>query len=301
MRVLVTGGAGFIGHNIALHLIREGYDVVVVDNVERSSEHVLKKLSEHGVPVVRADVRSFSRYGSFEVVVHAAAYVSVEESVREPLKYIENNVLGTARVGYECAMRTLKLIYLSSAAVYGEPVRIPVDEEHPTHPLSPYGLSKLQGEEVLKNFARVYGLKFVVLRLFNVYGPWQNPAYAGVITNFIERVLRDEPPIIYGDGEQTRDFIYVKDVARVVKFFVKNNVFNNETYNIGSGTPTSIRELAGTIIKLFNKNLSPIYTSPRLGDIRHSIADISKIKKLTNFQPTPLEEGLRSTLKEMLS
>lgn len=299
MKVLITGGAGFIGHNIALHLVREGYEVVAVDSTVRSSEYALARLKEFGVPVIKADVRDFNNYGSFDVVVHAAAYVSVEESVREPLKYFENNVLGTARVGYECSRRGVRLIYLSSAAVYGEPLKLPVSEEHPTNPLSPYGLSKLQGEEILVNFARVYGLKHVTLRLFNVYGPGQNQAYAGVITNFMKKALEGGPLIIYGDGGQTRDFTYVGDVSKVVDSLIKEDLFSSDVYNVGSGKPTTINELAEIIMKLINKRLPLIHAPPRPGDIKHSVADVSKIKKLIKIEPTPLDEGLKRTLSEL--
>lgn len=299
MKILITGGAGFIGHNVALYLIKEGYDVVVLDSMERSSNYALRRLEDYGVPVIKTNVRWFSNYGGFDVVIHGAAYVSVEESVREPLKYFENNVLGTAKVAYECVKSNSKLIYLSSAAVYGEPTKLPVSEEHPTNPQSPYGLSKLQGEEILRNFTKIYGLKHVVLRLFNVYGPGQNPQYAGVITSFLNRALKNEPLIIYGDGEQTRDFIYVDDVARVIEFFIKENIFDNETYNVGSGNPVSIKELAKTIIKITSKESLITHEPPRPGDVKHSVADVSKITRLTKIKPTTLEEGLKKTLAEL--
>ncbi len=299
MRVLITGGAGFIGHKLVLYLIKRGYDIAVVDSMERASRYALARLEESRVPIIKADVRSFTSYDGFDVVVHAAAYVSVEESVRDPLKYFENNVLGTARVGYECAKRGLKLVYLSSAAVYGDPVKLPVSEEHPARPQSPYGLSKLQGEEVLRNFATVYGLKYVILRLFNVYGPGQNPSYAGVITSFLKRALGGEPLIIYGDGEQTRDFIYVDDVARVIEFLIEEDVFDNEVYNVGSGEPVTIKDLAKIIVKLVGKELPIIHASPRPGDIRNSVADVSKLRKFFKVLPTPLEDGLKKTLSEL--
>ncbi|MEM0244549.1 MAG: NAD-dependent epimerase/dehydratase family protein [Zestosphaera sp.] len=299
MRVLITGGAGFIGHNVALYLAKRGYDVVVVDTMERSSAFALRRLEELGIPIVRADVREYGDYGGVDVVIHAAAYVSVEESVREPVKYIENNVLGTARVGYECGKRDIRLVYLSSAAVYGEPLRLPIGEDHPTRSLSPYGLSKLQGEEVLKVFASTYGLKYVTLRLFNVYGPGQSSSYAGVVTVFLEKASRGEPLIIYGDGTQTRDFVYVEDVAEVIKRIVREEVFDNKVYNIGSGKPTTIEELARTIMKLLDRELPIVRMPPRPGDVTHSVADISKIARLTQFKPTPLEEGLKKTLSEL--
>lgn len=299
MRILITGGAGFIGHNVALYLRNRGFEVVVVDSLERSSLYALRRLSTYEIPVVNSDVRIFSNYEGFDIVIHAAAYVSVEESIRDPVKYFENNVVSTARVGFECAKRGSKLIYLSSAAVYGEPIEIPVKENHQLNPKSPYGLSKLMGEQVLKQYADLYGLKHVVLRLFNVYGPGQNPAYAGVIDSFINRLKEGEPPIIYGDGTQTRDFIYVIDVARVIEAFIEGDLFNGTSYNVGSGEETSINTLAEKLMSILEVEVKPIYTTERLGDIKRSSADISKLKDAIGFTPTPLEKGLREMLKAL--
>lgn len=301
MRVLITGGAGFIGHNVALYLRSRGFEVVVIDSLERSSPYALRRLSMYEIPVVNNDVRSFNNYEGFDVVIHAAAYVSVEESIRDPVKYFENNVVSTARVGFECAKRGSKLIYLSSAAVYGEPVEIPIRESHQLNPKSPYGLSKLMGEQVLKQYADLYGLKHVVLRLFNVYGPGQNPAYAGVIDSFINRLKEGRPPIIYGDGTQTRDFIYVIDVARVIEAFIERDLFNGAVYNVGSGEEVSINTLAEKLMSMLGIEIKPVYTVDRLGDIKRSSADISKLKDAIGFTPTPLEEGLRETLNALRS
>ncbi|WP_342821488.1 NAD-dependent epimerase/dehydratase family protein [Desulfurococcus sp.] len=251
------------------------------------------------MPIVRADVRKYDGYDGIDMVIHAAAYVSVEESIRDPIKYLENNVLGTAKVSYECGKRGIKLVYLSSAAVYGEPQKLPIGEDHPTRPLSPYGLSKLQGEEVLKVFASTYGLKYIILRLFNVYGPGQSSSYAGVVTVFLEKASRGEPLVIYGDGAQTRDFVYIEDVAEVIESIAREEALNNEVFNIGSGKPTTIEDLAKTIMKLLGRELPIVRMPQRPGDITHSVADISKIVGLTQFKPTPLEEGLKKTLSEL--
>ncbi len=299
MRVLVTGGAGFIGHHVALRLASRGFDVVILDNLAGSTGYALSRLEEAGVPVVRGDVRFFDGYSSFDVVVHSAALVSGLDSLVRPLEYFDVNVLGTARVGLECARLGVKLIYLSSAAVYGEPLYLPVDEDHPRNPLTPYGLSKLMGEEVLELYSRVYGLKHVTLRLFNVYGPGQNPEYAGVISRFTERISRGESPVIYGDGLQTRDFIYVGDVAEIVEAFIEKDIFDGRPYNVGTEKAITILELARTLARLMGRELEPIYESPRPGDIRHSVADITRLKSQVNFEPTSLEEGLRDTLREL--
>ncbi len=189
MRILITGGAGFIGHNLAIYLAERGFDVTVLDSLERSTEFAVNRLRERGIPIIKADIRNLGDCGGFDVVVHAAAYVSVPESVVRPIDYIENNVVGTAKVAHECGRVSARIIYLSSAAVYGNPIKLPIPEDHPINPLSPYGLSKYLGELVIRNFSKVYGFRYVILRLFNVYGPGQNPAYAGVISSFIERAL----------------------------------------------------------------------------------------------------------------
>lgn len=297
MRVLITGGAGFIGHNLAIYLSRKGFDVVALDNMERANEAARARLLENEVKVIIADIMDFDNYDGFDVIVHAAAYVSVEESVANPLKYIRNNAYGTSKVAYECARRGIKLLYLSSAAVYGEPKKLPIDEEHPREPISPYGLSKLLGELALSNFRKVYGLGFVTLRLFNVYGPGQNPNYAGVITNFIERARRGEPLIIYGDGEQTRDFVFVEDVARVIEALIEEGTFDGEVYNVGTGVPTKVIELARLIRSLVNKDVEIAFTPSRPGDIRHSFADVSKLRRKLPLSFTPLSGGLVKLIK----
>jgi len=214
---------------------------------------------------------------------------------------LKNNVLGTASIAKACLNKGVKLlIYLSSAAVYGEPVNPPISEMHPMNPISPYGLSKLIGEEVVRFYSK-YGLKHVILRLFNVYGPGQSKAYAGVVTRFIERAVKGLPPIIYGNGEQTRDFIHVNDVSEAIKQTIERSVVN-ETFNIGSGTPTKIKDLANLVMEVAKLNCEPIYRKPRVGDIKHSYADISKAEKLIDFKPkVNLNEGLKELVKAKLT
>ncbi|MEM3660817.1 MAG: SDR family NAD(P)-dependent oxidoreductase [Thermoproteota archaeon] len=302
MRVLITGGAGFIGHNLAIRLKNKGFEVRVVDSLERSTSLAVKKLEDAGVPLTRAGVTSTDEVKNvlknIDIVVHAAAYTDVAESMENPLLYLEKNVLGTASV-IEASLKTGVglFIYLSSAAVYGDPVRLPVDENHPTDPLSPYGLSKLMGEEAARFFSRL-GLKYVVLRLFNVYGPGQNMAYAGVITRFLERACKGLPPVVYGDGEQTRDFIHVEDVAEAVELSIESrNV--NQVFNIGTGRPVKIRDLALLVMRLKGVKGEPVYAAKRQGDIRHSYAEISKARQLLGFEPKiGLEEGLKKLVQE---
>jgi UDP-glucose 4-epimerase len=305
LKVLITGGAGFIGHHLALHLSSLGYEVLCLDNLSRSSPEVVKTLRSSNIDLIVADVLDInslelimSRFKP-EVVIHTAALVSVEESVRKPEDYFRCNVLGTLNtVRVSTNYGVSRFIYLSSAAVYGDPIKLPVSEEHPLNPKSPYGLSKLIGEEVVKLYHRMYGLEYVILRLFNVYGPRQslNP-YSGVITKFIDRVCKGLPPVIYGDGTQTRDFIHVLDVCRATQLSISTE-YVNEVYNIGSGKPLSINELANLIIRISKLELRPTYEPSRPSDIRHSYADISKAVKYLGFKPSvSIEEGIEELLR----
>lgn len=297
MKVLITGGAGFIGHNLTLLLKSSGFKVIVLDNLERATNFALSRLSD--VKIIKGDVNSNAikkALDNVDLVIHAAAYISVSESIRKPHMYFRNNVLGTLNVVKSCLDKNVRrLMFISSAAVYGEPKFLPISEEHPTNPITPYGLTKLMGEDTVKLYAR-YGLNYVIIRLFNVYGPGQNMDYAGVVTRFIKRIKENKPPVIYGDGLQTRDFIHVLDVAQAVKQIMDRGI-ENETINIATGKPTTIRELAKLIIKLAGRNYEPIYTKTRLGDIRQSYADITKARKLLGFEPRiTLENGLRELL-----
>jgi UDP-glucose 4-epimerase len=284
VRVVVTGGAGFVGSHVAAYLVERGFKVVAVDNLERAS--ALKRLEEAGVPLVVGDVRSVDLPPA-EAVVHAAAYINVEESWERPYDYMWNNAAATARVAKRCAEAGARLVYISSAAVYGEPQRLPIDESHPTRPLSPYGLSKLAGEQI----AQMLAPGAAVLRLFNVYGPGQTGPYAGVVSKFIERAKGGLPPVIYGDGSQTRDFVHVADVAQFVEVVLDRGAAG--VFNVGTGRAVSIRELAAIVMRLAGLGGEPLYGPPRPGDIKHSAADVTKAKLLGWRPQIPLEEGLR--------
>jgi len=284
MRVVVTGGAGFIGSHLAAHLAERGFRIVAVDNLERAS--AVKRLEDACVPLVVGDIRHVD-LPLADVVVHAAAYINVEESWERPYDYMWNNAAATARVAKQCAETGARLIYISSAAVYGEPQRLPIDENHPTRPLSPYGLSKLAGEQI----AQMLAPEVAVLRLFNVYGPGQTGPYAGVITKFIERAKKGLPPVIFGDGTQTRDFIHVADVARFVEVVLDRGAAG--VYNVGTGRSVSIRELAAVMMRLAGLYGEPLYAPPRPGDTRHSAADVSKARALGWEPRITIEEGLK--------
>lgn len=284
MKIVITGGAGFIGSHVASYLASRGYKVIAVDSLERATG--LRRLEEAGVPLIKADLR-YSDLPDADAVIHAAAYINVGESWEKPYDYLWNNAAVTAKVAKQAAERGAHLIYISSAAVYGEPQYLPIDEKHPTYPQSPYGLSKLVGEQI----AAMLTKKLTILRLFNVYGPCQTGPYAGVITRFLERARMGLPPEIYGDGKQTRDFIYINDVTSAVATILEKNAVG--IFNIGTGRAVSITELAYMVIRLAGLSNRPIYAPPRPGDIKHSVANINKIKSLGWEPQTTIEEGLK--------
>ena len=306
MRALVTGVAGFIGSHLCSSLLSRGFEVWGLDDLSRGDRGRVRELEELGLRFVRVDIRDRDEVEKVlqEIrpvgIIHLAALISVPESFEKPGLYMAVNVKGTRNlVSAANEVGVKRFVYASSAAVYGNPVRLPIDENHPTKPISPYGESKLLGEKCVLNEFK--GSAFS-LRLFNVYGRGQNPEYAGVITKFLERVSRGEPPIIYGDGEQTRDFVYVGDVTDAFIQALTSNLQGTYIFNVGTGNAVTINQLARIIIKLVGLNVEPIHAGPRPGDIRHSYADISKIKNILGWQPkTSLEEGLKHLVENLRS
>lgn len=303
LRVLVTGGAGFIGSHLVRALVRAGHSVRVLDNLSTGSLDNLKDVLE-SVELVVGDVRNWEvverSIKDVEVVVHLAALIDVAESVEKPDSYFDVNVFGTYNVVKACR-RVSSVIFTSTCAVYGEPIRVPIDEEHPLAPKSPYAATKVAGEAFVHAFAELYGYRPIILRLFNVYGPKQSKAYAGVIVEFLRRVSRGEPPVIFGDGEQTRDFIHVADVVEAVVKAMENEEVRG-TFNIGSGEAVTINYLANLVLRLAGREyLKPIYAPPRPGDVRRSVADIRRAGEALGFKPkVRLEEGIEGLLRAWL-
>lgn len=293
MKILITGGAGFIGGHLSIHLSKRGFDIIALDNLERSS--MTKILEENNIEILRKDLRTIDEIPRVDVVIHTAAYIDVAESIEKPYEYLVNNTAVVGKLAKKTLDQGSRIVYTSTAAVYGEPLYIPIDENHPRKPISPYGLSKLLGEEILGFYSERYGLKYTILRLFNVYGPCQNKTYAGVISRFIERALSRTPLVIHGDGSQTRDFIHVEDVARLVEIIVEKDITG--VYNVGSGKATSIRKLAEMVLEISNLELDIIHTPPRPGDIKHSVADIRRAMDLGWAPRIELSNGLSRLIK----
>ena len=295
--IVVTGGAGFIGSHIAEEL-RDENEVIVIDNLYAGKiENV-----PPNVKFLQADIRDYQSIAELishaDYVFHEAALVSVVESVERPLLTEEINVLGTLNILKALSEGHGKLIFASSAAVYGDNPNLPLKESEKPEPLSPYGVTKIAGEYYCKVFYELYGVPTVSLRYFNVFGERQGyNQYAGVISIFINRALKGEPLIIYGDGKQTRDFIYVKDVVKANILAAKSSKANGKVFNVARGERTTILELALKIIDATNSSSSIIFDKPRPGDIRDSQADISEIRKL-GFKPEySLEDGLLRTIE----
>ena len=305
-RVLVTGGAGFIGSHVVDCLVGNGYEVRVVDNLSTGKlENIKEHIEEGRITFVRGDLREadFVRKSVQDVdaVIHLAAITSVPFSVTHPSVTHEVNVNGTVNLLNSCLSSSVrKFVFISSCAVYGESQYLPIDEKHPTSVSSPYAASKLEGEELCRNHQEQHGLSTVVLRLFNVYGSRQgSDAYVGVVTRFLNQAKKHLPLVIFGDGLQTRDFVHVRDVTEAVLKAIKTEDLEGEVFNIGFGKATSMNSLAKSVFDLIGANPDIVYEKPRIGDVKASFADISKAKKQLDYNPiVPLEKGLRSLVDE---
>ena len=306
-RVLVTGGAGFIGSHLVDRLLAEGFEVTVLDDfsagrIENISCH--KDMREFRL--VRGDVRDVGLVEKVvedvDAVFHEAALVDVALSVENPVLFNEVNVVGTLNLLKACLDSDVKrFVFASSAAVYGDSKPAMKREDMLPEPISPYGVSKLAAENYVQVFNELYSLETVCLRYFNVYGPRQGftSSYNGVITAFMSRLLKGQPPVIHGDGKQTRDFVHVDDVVSASMLALESKNVVGEVFNIASGTTTKVCELANMLQRITNtKGLKPVFTQNKAGDIRHISGDISKAQELLGFYPKiRLEDGLSKLVK----
>jgi UDP-glucose 4-epimerase len=297
MRALVTGGAGFIGSNLVRLLLDDGHEVVVIDDFSSGHRDNLVPLPR--ARLIEGDVRDERALGEAaagcEVIFHLAASVGNARSIEHPIDDSEINVLGTLRV-LEAARRlgVRKVVFSSSAGIFGELKTIPIREDHPAEPDSPYGASKLGAEKLCLAYAKLYPLECACLRYFNVYGVNQRyDAYGNVIPIFAHRALRGQPLVIYGDGEQTRDFVNVRDVAMAnYRAGMARGV--SGAFNVASGTRVTINALAAMIASSGGLDVTVEHGPPRKGDVRHSLADVSTARAAFGFDPTvALDEGLR--------
>lgn len=305
MKVLVTGGAGFIGSHLVERLVDAGHDVIVLDNFSTGrTRNLSHSLGRPNFELVRADIRRIprllvKRLKRVDRVCHLAAATSVQRSILDPVFTTEVNVVGTLNV-LDAAkkLRAERAVFASSAAVYGTPRAFPISEDASISPISPYGASKAASELYLRAFEENHGIEAVSLRYFNVYGPRQTPGqYAGVISIFSKRALNEQPLQIFGDGSQTRDFIFVSDVVDATVAALQKNL-KDRVFNIASGSEITILELAKAIQRIAGSRSELKFCPPQTGDIARSVADISKARnEMGSIARTPLPDGLSTTIK----
>jgi UDP-glucose 4-epimerase len=299
MRIFVTGGAGFIGIHLCKKLLEQNHDVTIFDNFENSSKTHFISMFKDSVTVISGDIANYSllhtSMKNHDIVIHLAAKINIPDSIINPESTFDTNVKGTQNVLDALLSNHIsKIVSLSSAAVYLDTIS-KIAEFSKTIPSSPYGASKLEMEKKINHFTVQYKIQSIILRLFNVYGDGQSIEYAGVITQFREKINQNLPLIIYGDGSAMRDFIHVNDV--VIAIILAMNSSESNTYNIASGTSTSIVDLAKIMITLSGKPLDIIFKPARSGDILSSISDVSLAKTSLEFIPKiSLIDGLKQSL-----
>ncbi len=301
---LVTGGAGFIGSHIAEKLIGNGHRVRILDNLSTGRKENLAGMNE-SIDFIEGDIRNMDdlnqAVSGIDMVFHQAALPSVPRSIEEPRACHESNITGTLNVLLAARRAGVKrVIYAGSSSAYGDTPVLPKKEDMMPSPLSPYALAKLSGEYYCQVFSSVYNLETITLRYFNVFGPRQDPGsqYAAVIPKFIQAVKKDKSPVVYGDGEQTRDFTYVGNVADANILASQAEKTSGEVVNVATHTQVSLNQLLATLEELSGRSAQPCYEPPRPGDVRHSLADITRARTFLGYNPViGLEEGLRLTME----
>jgi UDP-glucose 4-epimerase len=304
MRVLVTGGGGFIGSHLVRAMLDDGHEVRVLDNFATGKRENLLDLDAE-LDLVEGDIQSYERVhnavAGCEVVLHQAAMPSVPRSVQDPLTSNAVNAIGTLNVllaARDSGVR--RVVFASSSSVYGASEHLPKRESHTPLPISPYAVAKLAGEGFCRSFHTVYGLETVALRYFNVFGPRQDPLsqYSAVIPSFSTAVLEGRQPVVYGDGTQTRDFTYVSNVVDANRLAMSAPGIGGEAFNVAVGARVSLNEVIEMICELTGRTVEPVYAPRRAGDVPHSMADISRARESLGFEPAvDLREGLSLTLE----
>jgi UDP-glucose 4-epimerase len=303
--VLVTGGGGFIGSHLAEYLLEEGYHVRILDNFATGHRSNVAAL-DGDVELIEGDIQSYERVNKAvagcEVVFHLAALPSVPRSVQDPLTSNATNVIGTLNVLLAARDQAVRrVVYASSSSVYGSGAGTKAKQEDmPAKPISPYATAKLAGEGYARSFHGVYGIETVALRYFNVFGPRQDPRsqYAAVIPNFIDALLSGQPPVIFGDGEQSRDFSYVANVVRANALAMDAPGVAGKVYNVACGERVTLNHLISELRDLLGSAIEAAYAAPRPGDIKHSVADLSLARSELGYEPSVLlREGLERTIE----
>ena len=303
MKILITGGAGFIGSHLCQKYVQEGHTVLCLDNFSSGNLTNIKHLLDcRNFKLIKGDIRDFALLENVmrdvEVVFHLAAQVHVDRSYVEPKLTYEVNVMGTQNILEIARLHDVqKVLYASSSEVYGSAQYAPIDEKHPLSAPHPYGASKIAADRMCYAYSTTYGMNIGILRCFNIFGPRQRDiGYGGVVSIFTRRVLGDMPPIIYGDGRQTRDYTYVADAVQAYDCVLKHKEPIVEPVNFGSSSEVSILDLANMVIEMCGKqgSLQPINIEPRMGEVQRLIADAARARKLLGWKTKySFEKGLR--------
>jgi nucleoside-diphosphate-sugar epimerase len=304
-KYLVTGGAGFIGSNLTRHILAQGHDVVIVDNLATGKRDNLTDIQEQ-ITFLEGDIRDRAlmdrAIDGCAAIFHQAALGSVPRSIDDPITSHDVNVNGTVTVLEAARAAGVKrIVFAASSSAYGANLASPKMETMPVLPISPYAAGKVACEAYMQGYASVYGLETVCLRYFNVFGPRQDPhgAYAAVIPAFVSRLLRDEQPVVFGDGEQSRDFCYIQNVcnANWLAAHAPVDRCDGKPMNIACNRTTTLNEILALLGELLDKDVRPIYKDPRPGDPRSSLADISRAKETIGYEPSVyFEQGLRDAI-----
>ena len=301
MKILVTGGAGFIGSHIVEYLVQRGDSVTVVDNLNTGKIENLKSVFKK-INFAQIDIRDFkvlkNLMENIDGIFHQAAMASVQDSFKIPEKFHDVNVNGTENIFKIAKEFGIKVVYASSSSVYGDTSILPTTESDEKRPINPYAKTKLEKDKLAEQYAK-NGLKVIGLRYFNVFGPRQSKEYAGVIKLFLERIQQGLPPLVNGDGLQIRDFVYVDDAVNANILSMESDI-DFEFFNIGTGTTISILDLANMIIKFSGLKIKPIHRSALPGDVRATQADITKVKTMLKWRPTTsIQDWLKSAVLDI--
>jgi nucleoside-diphosphate-sugar epimerase len=304
MNYLITGGAGFIGSNIAKRLVREGESVRIIDNFSTGKRDNIDEIKDR-IDLIEGDIRDAETVlraaKDIDFIIHQAALPSVPRSIKDPITSNDVNVTGTLNLLNAAKNSKIKrFVYASSSSVYGDTPILPKREDMPPNPQSPYAVTKLTGEYYCSVFYKVYGLPTVSLRYFNVFGPYQDPEsqYAAVIPKFINAVLHHNSPAVYGDGEQSRDFTFIDNVVDANILSCKNDRSSGRVFNIACGNRYTLNRLLTEISYLTGNKVNTQFIEPRAGDIRHSQADITNARELIGYRPKiDFREGLKRTVE----
>jgi len=303
-KYLVTGGAGFIGSHLVENLVKQGYEVRVLDNfLTGKKENIAEFMDE--IDLIEGDIRDINTcmqaVEGVDFVLHQAALPSVPRSIEDPVLTNAINIVGTLNLLLASREKEIqKFVFASSSSVYGDDEILPKREGVEGAPLSPYAVTKLVGEKYCQVFSRVFGLSTISLRYFNIFGPRQDPhsQYAAVIPLFITQIIQGERPVIFGDGEQSRDFTYVANIVEANRLAIEAPEISGEIINAACGSKTTVNQLFQSIKQILQKDIDPIHQDPRPGDIRHSFADITKAREVLKYEPKiSLIEGLQEAIR----